>query len=1416
MSLRFNVKFAAILLVLCIVCGGSVHLLHGYQLKRNAGVFLDRANRAEQEAEAADAEAKTALYHKEMEHLRHYLTFRPTDTEARARLGLLAEKLARTGKDFFTALIVYDTVLRQDPARKDIRLRAAKVALLLGRHDDALNHLTTLGALDSSDGELHTLYGRALEQKGDYKGAREHYAKAVTLPPVQLETYTAYAALLRRHISDPEAANKLMEQMVKDTPTAEAFLVLSAYWKEFDKSKSGAERAARALAEAQKREPDNADVLLQSAEAARQTSDMAAARKFLQRGIEKHPADARMYLALSALEQQAGRRSEAVALLRRGLEAKPGQIDLLWALADLRVGDGEESEMADLLAQMKKGGLASAQLDYLRARLLLAKGRWRDSADLLERTRPGLEAWPALVRHSDLLLARCYEQLGDVDQRYTVYQRLVSADPLSIPGNLGLGAALEALGREEDALKAYQRLLRLEGVGSQARLRVARLLIRRNQQRPPAEQQWEEVDRLLSGERQPPEREADASRSDAVETAILRAAAWMARGQAQQAEQVLKDARKAHPKEVTLWVALTELAEQRKQPKEADALLDEAERTLGDSVALRLARASQALRRDAAKSLPVLAKLAEGAEKFPEDDQVRLLRGLAAAHSLANDRDGAARLWTRLAELRPNDLSVRIAQFDLALLSKDPSAINRAIDAIRNIEGADGSLWKYARAAQLVEEARSGERNKLVEAQGLLEEVMIKRPSWPRAPVCLALAEELAGYPEQAIRRYQQAVELGDHSVTTIRSLVQLLYQRRRFADAEAALRQLPQPDAMPSDLQRLAAEVSLRTHANPDHALRLAQQAVTADSKDYRDHLWLGQMLAQSQAHAAEAEKALRRALALAENEPATWFALVQFLTRTGKKKEAEALLAQAESKLPPDKSALTLAACYETVDQLDRAKELYRNALAAHPEDPDTLTNAAKFYLRTGASAEAEKCLNRLMESKAHSEDAAWARRMLAFVLHARGDYQHKRQALSLLNILDDPLADTALKEMPVEEIRARAALLARSWERRQRQEAIRLLESLGTRQPLSAVDQFMLGQLYESIGKWNEASRRLGAAVSAESDNLVYLASYINSLLRHQEWTAAVPWLAKLEQKQPNSLVTVQLKARLLQGEGKNDEAVAAVMSYTRNKDADLRQAALLLESIGRTADAGALFHRLAQDGKRPEAALEWAAFLGRQGRTQEALDECERAAAKGKIANVAETFLLVLYTASEPGPYCERVERWLTQAAASQEGRRLDFMPYIAALRNIQGKYAESEALYRQILAKQPNDVLALNNLAFLMAEYEGKPADALALLKQAWEQAGPSAVLSDTRAVVYLKLGEAKKAVEELEELVSNSPRPEAYFHLAQAHETAGDRVAARLAFLKGQELKLKLTSLHPLERRAYQQMVQRFHSEPRP
>src|SRR5205809_211587 len=86
-------------------------------------------------------------------------------------------------------------------------------------------------------------------------------------------------------------------------------------------------------------------------------------------------------------------------------------------------------------------------------------------------------------------------------------------------------------------------------------------------------------------------------------------------------------------------------------------------------------------------------------------------------------------------------------------------------------------------------------------------------PGWSRVPVLEAGLEELDDNPERAVECYQRALELGNRQPAIIRRVVQLLFERRRYAEAEQVIRKLLEHDHAPisGDLGRLAAEIALR-----------------------------------------------------------------------------------------------------------------------------------------------------------------------------------------------------------------------------------------------------------------------------------------------------------------------------------------------------------------------------------------------------------------------------------------------------------------------------------------------------------------------------------------------------------------------------------------------------------------------------
>src|SRR5262249_167316 len=235
------------------------------------------------------------------------------------------------------------------------------------------------------------------------------------------------------------------------------------------------------------------------------------------------------------------------------------------------------------------------------ARICAGKGEWLQAAQALERIQPVLARSPALAgvaQQAAVVLGKCYERLGDLDRRHAAYLRAVNLDPLFIPGCLGIGATFTAMGKFDEALEAYQRIVpRAPG----ARIAVARVLVARNRREPPDHRDWKEVQGFLD--------QLARLLPNAIEVALLQAEVAVAQGRLDQAQLIIEELLRQKPKQVEVRIALANLADRQDKQKEALALFDTAERDLGDSVELRLARAAYFARHEKAADHPNLSRL---------------------------------------------------------------------------------------------------------------------------------------------------------------------------------------------------------------------------------------------------------------------------------------------------------------------------------------------------------------------------------------------------------------------------------------------------------------------------------------------------------------------------------------------------------------------------------------------------------------------------------------------------------------------------------------------------------------------------------------------------------------------------------------------------------------------------------------
>jgi tetratricopeptide (TPR) repeat protein len=1428
MSRRFNHLFLLALLGGVALLGLGVYLLHEWQVKRCAASFLRQADRARAE-QNLDVE---------IDRLAKYLAYFPLDAEAQERYGLALDARGR-GRDSLQAFLILERVLRESPSRDDVRRALARLAVKIERFDDALVHLNQLLKSAEPDGELEYLLGQCQEGKGEYQAASVSFARALDLPPRPLDAYVRLAQLYRGRLNKPSLADEVMDRLVSEKKSADAYLSRARYLRERsaredfqdDVPRLSAEvqaalvlgagpsplgalsclylptydspllrEAGEDLAHARRLAPSDPKAALDAAELAESQSRFLAARQLAAESLERDPTQPGPYLFLARLEARLDRRPKALAWLGKGLEALPGRAELLYFQSNLLIDEGRLEESEKLLAQLRDLGADPAALQLLEGRLHCARQEWPTAIRTLEDLQPRLARSPEMARQVAYLLGRCYEEVGDADQQYAAYRRAGADDPGGphwVEISWGLGRALATMNKVDDALEVFRRLARRVPA---ARATVARLLIVRNLSLPRPQRHWEEVEQALN------DAEREAPRS--VEVRLLRVQALTAQDHFAEAQALLAQGRKEEPKQADYWAAEAGLAMRLQQPDKAVEILDEAKRQLSDHVELRLARAWYWGQRGGPEAAPQLRRLAEGLDAFSAEDRRRLLRGVSDALTRVGAFADARALAARLAEERPHDLSVKLALFELAVLERNEDVMAALAHQMQELEGPDGNLWRYAQAQLTISQVArgAGDAEKLRTARQLLAQAAARRPAWHRIPTCQAALEELSRNEPAALTYLLRAIDLGERNPEVVSRALRLLYKRERYDEAGELLRKLPEQASALRDLKEAAVDLSLRNR-DFEQALSLAKKSIADDPKDFRSHLWLAQVHWAMNPRSAEVEPALRQAVALADGAPEARVPLIHFLVYSGQKPKAEQEAAEAARRWSREKQGLALAKCFELVGRLDEARELYEERLRAAPNDPGLLRAAAFFDMRHERMEQGKGRLRRILDLDPRSPEAAAARRVLWMVEATEGDYQKTEGLIASMGARGP---EGRGEEESVEDLRARVLLLFMQGRRRDRQEAARLLEGLRQREPLTPEDQFLLARLYESLGDWSRAKVEAVGLLGKKGDDLNVQAFYALALLRHGEADEAATWLARMERlpeaARRNTFAVPEVKARLLAARGKGAEAADLLDAYVADHPAQAGAAAALLEQLKQPAAAERMYRKLVDQSKTPEAtALILAQFLGRQKRVREALGLCDRAWAKVPPEAVAQVSAVVLYSGAADDLQCEQAARAI-EAALKKSPNSAALRTHLATVRNLQGRYEEVERLYQDAVRLNGQDALALNNLAFLLALEGGKETEALPFIQRAVALQGPRPDFLDTRAVVQLALGKTELAIQDLREATAEQESATATFHLAQAYQRDGNRDAARGALKRALSLGLAEETLHPLERPAFRRL----------
>jgi tetratricopeptide (TPR) repeat protein len=281
---------------------------------------------------------------------------------------------------------------------------------------------------------------------------------------------------------------------------------------------------------------------------------------------------------------------------------------------------------------------------------------------------------------------------------------------------------------------------------------------------------------------------------------------------------------------------------------------------------------------------------------------------------------------------------------------------------------------------------------------------------------------------------------------------------------------------------------------------------------------------------------------------------------------------------------------------------------------------------------------------------------------------------------------------------------------------------------------------------------------------------------------EVEARLSELARLKSAGNENLeaLLVAYQGRLLRARGRESDAKAHIAEFAARR-ADLGQGketlaqrcltiGELYSSIGAHAEAENWYRRLIE--LKPNRYVPLVQSLLAQEKRQEAIELCLRISNHKPNAEMAALIANLMTVADRPLEDAPAA-RAAIEAAIEKYDENIQLLHAEAVRLASCGQYDEAIALFRKILSIAPNNFLALNNFATVLAENPDQRGEALEHIQRAIEIAGRKPSLLDTQGTILLKIGNTERAIACLEEATAGGTVDARYhLHLAAAYQQA--------------------------------------------
>ncbi len=1366
----FNWKLASVCVIALVVLGVTAYGLRQWQRSRRAERGLVLGNKAYNEHNWEDA----------AKNLGRYIAVVQDDVTALLKYAdaqLNIRPLKRNNVQ--QAVAAYRTVLRVDEANAEAAVKLTEIYLGMGMPGEA--ELIAKRQLEANqDLQLRRMLAVALAAQRKFDEAEAELKGIITEYPEQILAYEILGRLIEQRREDfLTAPEHWFNQAVENNPSSALAYIIRAGFHLRSKNRAG---ALADMEQAEKQDLSDSVVRLRLAGELIKADMLDKAEEQLVAVQTTEPTSQALWQSWAQLALKSNSKALMLKIAETGLrELSPQPWDFMPTAAELYIRCDELDNAGDCIAKLRQKDVAPATTAFLEGLIADKKGLGYEAVKCW---RKALQLGAKSAR-TQLALAATLSRLGDKQSAIQQLRTLVSEQPNLLSARLNLARLLAEIGNWAEAVEQARMAMQISPRSLNAALFYiqARTQLLAENQTDRDSPLWQDIEGRLA--------RLQEVFDDELVVKRLKLKLAIHRRQFGKANQLLSEIKDSTTPQVEIAMADVELLSAQDKPDEAILKSYDAVRAFPESVGpvryLAVLLAAQDRRQECEKIIKdALTRLEQPADKR----QLALL--LAGLYNRWNQQEKRYQFLNTLVNDLPSDISIQRELLQCEKVIKDRNRAQQIVNRIKSLEGEDGWQWRYEQARIWFRTEDFNDR--YPEIIALLKDNLLTNPDDQASRMLLAHSYERAGELRLAISTYNEALNRSPRDIRIIVPAVAALYKANEYDRADEILHQAAGEKLSHPELKKLELQSYLK-RGELGSASDILEDLLTNDPNNRSVCLALA-LLKIRQNSFTEADELLSRLKIQEPNSLPVTVAQIELNVRQNRPDEALLLCDELVNNFNNASAYILRARTHATLGQIEKAQKDFEHAAVTEPNNVDVWTAKSDFYRSTDQLDEAVTDIQKAMSVAA--DNLAVQKRAISLFL-ASDDLATVRRGK---DILDEALT-TNPDDLDLLVYKARS-LLAEGTAPAIGQ-ATTILQKVTQDRPETSAAWLLLAEValrQEKSARAIDVALR-GLAHRPDNKPLLLLKARAEAAISP---VLAIPTLKALRELNPNDTDAVIQLADTYLAADQSEKAVGLLKTQLARGSStpDERKISIALAIALHKNDneqaSQEIFDLLYQSDPDDPAPLLAQARLLKDNKRWDQISQMVSNWCRDYPEDVRTPIIIAGTLAAAEDSQPQKIAESILKEVLANDSDCTEAMSVLAMLLQTVGRFAESAELYQRILALQPDDVIAINNLAWIMCEEQGKYQQALELAQRGLSKMPDYVDLIDTRGVAYYRLGEFDKAVQDFNRCLKLYPdgaplAVASYLHLGRALAGLGQKDEAIESLKKALELNTEIGGL---------------------